>query len=270
MDGVRDDDKSAVGGIDLIRDGRYIHLSRDVEHLRFGCGIEPARRHLLCRGHDERGALRNAIVDAGLPCAPVTPLCSDAGTAFGEIQDSLTFTNATRSVQDIALSSTFDGSFTSNATAPAGPTGTFYSLFCFAQGVDCFGNANSLPHGPISTSLFEMEDSDGTVTTISPTTGWANTSITGDPTEGLFEGVFAVPTGVSSESLNAYLFISCGMATCDFSNTGELSIGSLPDGVSYTSGSGVLLTSAAPEPRSWTLVLGGVVLLLSLRRRRPA
>jgi len=208
---------------------------------------------------------------AGLPCAPVTPLCSDAGSAFGEMQDSLTFNNTTGSIQDITLSWTFDGSFTSNADAPAGPTETFYSLFCFAQGVGCFGNANSLPHGPISTSLFEMEDSDGTVTTITPTTGWASTSITGDPTEGTFEGVFAVPTGISSESLNAYLFVSCGMATCDFSHTGELSISALPDGVSYTSGSGVLLTSATPEPGSWLLMLSGVVLLLvGLRGRRLA
>jgi hypothetical protein len=216
--------------------------------------------------------LASGTVDAfaaGLPCAPATDLCSDAGTAFGEMQDSLTFTNTTGSIQDITLSWTFDGSITNNATAPAGPNYTIYSLFCFAQGVSCFGNANSLPHGPISTSLFEMEDADGTVTTTAPTTGWASTSITGDPTDGLFDGVFAVPTGTSSESLNAYLFVSCGMATCDFSHTGDLSIGPLPDGVTYTSGSGVLLTSATPEPRSWLLMLSTVVfLLVGLRCRR--
>ena len=199
---------------------------------------------------------------AGLPCAPVTPLCSDAGTAFGEIQDGLTFTNTTGSIQDITLSWSFDGSITNNADAPAEPNYSIYSLLCFSQGVNCFGNENALPHGPISTSLFEMQDGDGTVTTITPTTGWDSTSITGDPTDGMFEGDFAVPTGVSSESLNAYLFVSCGMTTCDFSHTGELSIGALPDGVSYTSDSGVLLTSATPEPGSWLLMLSGAVVLL--------
>ena len=206
---------------------------------------------------------------AGLPCAPATDLCGDEASAFGEMQDSLTFTDTTGSIKDIALSWTFDGSITSNAVAPAGPDETFYSVFCFEQGVDCFGNPNALPHGSISTSLFEMEDATGTVTTTSPTTGWVSTSITGGPTDGMFDGVFAVPMGVSSESLNAYLFVSCEMATCDFSQTGALGIGPLPDGVSYTSGSGVLLTSATPEPRSWLLMLSGVVLLLvGLRGRR--
>jgi hypothetical protein len=208
------------------------------------------------------------VLAAGLPCAPVTPLCSDAGTAIGEMQDSLTFTNTTGSVQDITLSWSFDGSFSSNADGPASPSEQLISLFCFAQGASCFGNANSVPHGPISTSLFEFQDTDGSVTNTSPSTGWVSTSITGGATSGLFQGVFAVPTGTSSESLNAYLSIACGMATCDFSHTGELSIGPLPAGVSYTSGSGVLLTGATPEPQSWLLVLSGALCLLLGRRGR--
>lgn len=199
---------------------------------------------------------------SGLPCSPVTPLCSDAGTAFGELQDLLTFTNTTGSAQDITLSWSFDGDFTSNADAPADPSEQFVSLFCFAQGVGCGGNANSQPHGPNSTSLFEMQNSDGSVTTTLPSTGWVSTSITGGPTGGMFQGVFAVPTGTSSASLNAYLSLDCLMATCDFSHTGALDIGPLPGGVSYTSDSGVLLTGATPEPRSWLLALSGFALVL--------
>ncbi len=213
------------------------------------------------------------VYAAGLPCSPTTPLCSDGGTAVAEIQDSLTFSNTTGSTQDITLSWTFDGSLTSNGAAF--DSYSLLSLFCFASGTGCAGNANSIPHGPISTSLFEFQDSAGTVTNTQPSSGWVSTSIIpgSNGTSETFQGVFAVPTGVSVDSLNAYLAVlQCTMYTCDFSHTGQFGMSALPDGVSFTSSSGVLLTSQtseAPEPRaSWLICLAALGACALVRRGR--
>lgn len=205
---------------------------------------------------------------AGFLCSPTTPLCSDEGAAFGQIQDALTFTNTTGAVQDIALSWTFDGTVTANGSSANRYDIT--SLFCFGAGVTCAGNQNSDPHGPNSLSLFEFQDSDGTVTNTQPSAGWVSTEIIpgSDGISETFEGVFAVPTGVSTDTLNAYLDVFCQMETCDFSHTGQFSIGALPDGVSFTSSSGVLLTANTPEPASWLLCLAAIGAAALVRRRR--
>ncbi len=204
---------------------------------------------------------------AGLACTPATPLCSDQGEGVAEIQDAVTFTNTTGATQDITLSWTFDGSITAN---DAEANSEFLSLFCFGAGDTCAGNANSNPHNPNSLSLFEFQDADGTVTNTQPSQGWLSTSVIpgANGTSETFEGTFAIPMGVSTESLNAYLLASCLMATCDFSHTGDFSIGALPDGVSFTSSSGVLLTSATPEPSSWLLCLIAIAAAALVRRGR--
>ena len=182
------------------------------------------------------------------------------------MQDALTFTNATGTVQDIMLSWSFDGTVTPNSNS--GDRYSVTSLFCFGAGGTCGGNANSQPHGPISLSLFEFQDSNGTVTTTQPSEGWVSSSIIpgSNGTSETFEGVFAVPTGVSTDTLNAYLDVFCQMETCDFSHTGAFSIGALPDGVSFTSSSGVLLSSATPEPNSWLLCLAAIAAAALVRR----
>lgn len=73
--------------------------------------------------------------------------------------------------------------------------------------------------------------------------------------------------------------VSCanvyGAARCDFGHTQKFDFGSLPTGVSYSSASGVFLTTSAavPEPSSWALMLGGIGLVggtLRARRRIAA
>lgn len=83
-----------------------------------------------------------------------------------------------------------------------------------------------------------------------------------------FQGGFAIPNGTSTETLNAFILTSCLIATCDFSHTGTLSLGSLPSGVSFTSSSGVLLSddSAVPEPPTWGLLLCAAAPLAVNRR----
>ncbi|HTW67448.1 MAG TPA: PEP-CTERM sorting domain-containing protein [Bryobacteraceae bacterium] len=207
------------------------------------------------------------VYATGLPCSPQNALCSDQGEGVAEMQDALTFTNTTGTVQDITLSWSFDGSISPN---DAEANSTFISLFCFGSGITCFGDPNAGIHTPNSESLFEYQDADGTVTNTQPSEGWVSTSIMpgANGTSETFEGTFAVPTGLSTDSLNAYLYASCLMATCDFSNTGQFSIGGLPDGVSFTSSSGVLLTAATPEPNSWLLCLAAIAAAVLVRRRR--
>jgi hypothetical protein len=204
-----------------------------------------------------------------LSCSPPNSLaCAPGGNAYGEFQDMLAFTNTSGHAADITLSWTFDGTVTPTVLSE---NYDVLSLFCFGAGVTCAGNVNTLPHGPLSLSVFKSNDSDGTITNNMPLAGWVSTSVTpgGNSDSETFTGVYSVPAGTSTASLNAYLDLTCITVSCDFSHTGTLSIGSLPSGVSYTSASGALLTAAVPEPGTWwMLACGG--LLTALRRRRIA
>ena len=82
-------------------------------------------------------------------------------------------------------------------------------------------------------------------------------------------------TGASREfDLNTGLSIRCTNGTnCDFGHSAHLNF-DLPTNVSFTSGSGFLLTGAAvapvPEPETYLLMLGGVGLVGWVSRRRRA
>jgi hypothetical protein len=194
--------------------------------------------------------------------------CDSSGNATAEFQDSLTFNNTTGATADIDVSWSFDGTTTALGTSAAE---TFTSLFCLAPGSACSGNPNSDPHGPLIDQLyFSYQDGSVLANTVTTTAGWVSTSSTpgANATSETFQGVFAVPAGVSTDSLNAYLEVGCLLSTCDFSHTGSLSLGSLPDGVTFTSESGVLLSDATPEPGTWALLLCGGILLGVWRTRK--
>ena len=149
--------------------------------------------------------------------------------------------------------------------------GTFLdAVFCFQAGTLCAGNGNSIPHGPIArfTSLrFRI----GTVLADSlPSSGWVSGSETAGNNSASknIRAVFAIPNGTSTDTLNAFLWTSCLIATCDFSHTATLSIGTLPGGVSFDSSSGVLLSadSSVPEPATWSLLLCAALALAAARR----
>lgn len=87
------------------------------------------------------------------------------------------------------------------------------------------------------------------------------------PTDIHFHGVVAF-TGASRDFLLGSSFnLRCSGGTdCNFGNSAHLSF-DLPEGVSFTSHSGLLL-SAVPEPGGGALMLGGLAVVALLARRR--
>ena len=198
--------------------------------------------------------------------------------AGAEMEDTIRFNNTSGHTVNIDVFWTFDG------TMPiATGQGSIDNLFCLGTGTTCLGSSNvgpgSLNGPPNGGQFFRLQDSflsglptDPFIT--EPTTGWVSSSFTQsiNADSGTFHGVFAVPAGLSTDSLNAYFNLSCNDATCDFTHTGALSFGGL-NGVSFTSGSGVLLTqsgvSGVPEPGSWILMATGAGLIGLARLRKP-
>jgi hypothetical protein len=204
-----------------------------------------------------------------------------AGIAFAgaEMEDTITFNNTSGHTANIDVFWTFDGTMPT-----ATQNGRMDNLFCLATGTTCLGSSVLGPPGslngpPNDGQYFRFQDNfllglptDPFIT--EPTTGWVSSSFTQsiNADSGTFHGVFAVPAGISTDSLNAYFNLGCFEATCDFTHTGTLSFGGLDgSGVSFTSGSGVLLTqqSAVPEPGSWILMATGVGLIGLARLRKP-
>lgn len=197
------------------------------------------------------------------------------GSSLAEMQDMVNFTNTTGQTQDITVTWAFDGSAGSSLDG-------LDFLFCFGATTSCMGNPNGAgPHSPVNAGqIFTFTENcidgncgDPNPTTTLPTSGWVSTSVTGaNTTTETFTGVFAVPAGMSTDSLNAWLEVSCGDGdTCDFSHTATLNISSV-NGLSFTSASGVLLTqtgASAPEPSSWAMMLiGGLCMAAGIVRRR--
>lgn len=104
--------------------------------------------------------------------------------------------------------------------------------------------------------------------------GWVSTSFTNETASGFdFTGVYQLNTAnltTMNPFVNLGLSVGCTVETCDYSNTGTINL-ILPSDVKYTSDSGVFLTAVpatVPEPSSWTLLSGGLMLAGYLMRKR--
>jgi hypothetical protein len=197
----------------------------------------------------------------GPQCSPATPTCADGGSTAATMQDTVTFFNTTGQTVFIPITWSFDGAVASNAVTPAVDQYTIISTFCIASGNICaFGN---------NPNEFQFINSSGAVTNTLPTTGWVASSVTPgmNATSETFQGTFAVASGTSTDFLIASLQLHCVVEDCDFSHTGSLSFGTLPTGLSFTSGSGVLLTQTTPEPGSALLIACGIALMAASRLR---
>jgi hypothetical protein len=102
-----------------------------------------------------------------------------------------------------------------------------------------------------------------------------------DAQAGLFDFTMSttlwVPPGETTLTLEPFLsFPGCGgqSGTCGFGSSGRVRLGATPQGLSWTSESGVFLsalaeTPAIPEPATWAMLIAGFgVVGLAARRRR--
>ena len=100
--------------------------------------------------------------------------------------------------------------------------------------------------------------------------GWQSWELlAGTATHKHFRGVLLVPGAQKEYLIETTLSMHCASGVaCDFGHSARLRF-DLPQGVSFTSGSGVLLT-AVPEPQTWALVLAGLGVMGFVVRRRSA
>lgn len=165
------------------------------------------------------------------------------GVTLAQLSDSLTFTIAgagPTTVTDITVTYTLDG------TDSYGPFGGY-------------NQTDSLFFGSALTEFY----SDTAQT-------WASANfISSSPNNGIFQGVYALVGATVVVPLTLSLAVDCeDGCTADFSNTGLIGL-SLPANVSFTSASGVFLSSPVPEPSSWTMLLiGGLAVLAGVAGRK--
>ena len=96
---------------------------------------------------------------------------------------------------------------------------------------------------------------------------WTTSSI--DPWSGLISATLLLPPGEASIDIIASLSLDCRTgAICDYQNTSTFRFGALPDGLTWTSDSGVFL-SAVPIPATAWLLAGALAGLRVTRRRHP-
>jgi hypothetical protein len=88
-----------------------------------------------------------------------------------------------------------------------------------------------------------------------------------------------VPTGETTLVIDSWLNLTLcnGTRICDFGNTAAIRFGALPEGLSWTSQSGVFLSAlpqvpgGIPEPATWAMLIAGFGFVgVAARRRRAA
>lgn len=212
------------------------------------------------------------------------------GFASARFDDTIFFTNTSGSALTIGLTFAFNGSMLDPYAANPGGSASFglacFSLDCyngtgdrivfatgptrtpqdnwnyyFTYNSSCFGENIFCGQGaaPYFQSGLNQPNAGGIVD------GWISTSL-------------IIPTGTSSIGLSASLNLDCrGASSCDFGHTGTFRFDDLPDGLTFSSASGLLLTGlqvpptgAVPEPATWLMMILGFGLVGAAMRQRPA
>ncbi len=181
------------------------------------------------------------------------------GIGFAELDDDLTFAVAGGGSEQIAVISHLDGSigaFTNSASL----SGLSYILN--------FGTTSNIIYisqGSQSGFAFSVAGAS------SPTPlGWDSYTVSNVTGTGFdFTGLLTISDG-ELRTVTQRLSLNCQEGVdCDFSHTGSVAL-QLPPGVSFTSGSGVFLTSptTVPVPASWAMLVSGFGFVGGVARRR--
>lgn len=181
------------------------------------------------------------------------------GIGFAEVADDLTFAVAGGGSEQIAIISHLDGSIGAFTT-----TGSFSGLSYILN----FGTTSNIIYvsqGSQNGFVFSVTGASG------PTpSGWDSYTVSNVTATGFdFTGLLTISDG-ELRTVTQRLSLNCQEGVdCDFSHTGSIAL-QLPPGVSFTSGSGVFLTSptTVPVPASWAMLVSGLGFGGSVARRR--
>jgi hypothetical protein len=196
--------------------------------------------------------------------------------SLARIGDTIFLNNTSGQNQTIQFGYRYDGAFLNGFQSPSTFADVFLDLV-FGQSIRDV-NALFINGGDGGGSGRSIIDASGAWTDLN-SPRWTYTRF-GDPASG---GVFGgtalrsilIPVGLSDITFGFHLETACrtGPTTCAFGNTSALGFAGLPNGVSFTSQSGVFLTGltgpgGVPEPATWAMMIMGFGLVGSAMRRR--
>ncbi|MBC9031896.1 PEPxxWA-CTERM sorting domain-containing protein [Sphingomonas sp. JC676] len=210
---------------------------------------------------------------------------SPAGFSESRIADTVYFNNTTGGDLSLSLFMSFDGHIT-DVNGDANPGGSVRLALsgCGSCGNIRFANSGT-GVGDVISGLF---DEAGTYMFTTQATGavplgqsdrWFTALGAGDGNggvDGWMGTTLLIPTGESSLGIGSYLGLDCrGGSICDFGHTSLFRFDALPNGLSWTSESGVFLTDigagnpgGVPEPAAWGMMIGGFAFAGGMLRRR--
>jgi hypothetical protein len=239
------------------------------------------------------GNLRARVDNREVP-GTVSFLPTVGGSTYGELQDTIYFTNTGLTSALLEVIFSYDGELAYGPGTPFGPhraQATVAFDFGFGgrcgNGPSCGGDQIFVLGSPTTGSVALTADLPGQPNTNPIINNHNNPNLPSyisytphprDNQNGFYGGVFrttwVIPTGRTSIGYRSYLDLLCfGDRQCNFGSTASTRFGALPDGLTYSSASGVFLTGLSaggvPEPATWAMmILGFGVIGGAMRRRR--
>ncbi len=207
------------------------------------------------------GILRSATsTSANVPYRQVGPVSTRVITTSA-MQDYVTFAVASAQGADVVFTTHLDGSYVLSDPYYGNGNAQVQVIF----GAASFGYSG---HADVSGSIYGHH-------TDSPhgrgLDGWTSYSFSNETPTGFdFTGTMHV-TDRERMQMFAGLYLDCAYSSCGFGNTARVGL-HVPNGVSFTSDSGVFLTGASPvapvpEPETWALMVAGLAVVGRTVRR---